>query len=1098
MKVGNRLLRRVIIGATLVIAGAVVAAGAVIINAREAQQARVQKLYGQFEAQHLKHFTLEEHAAIVRMQHRLLNPTAQELSVSERVEQLAKIVLRLKASSTTESVPTAAPFRGNTTALAFTHTGASGFALKRQADCSLSLLMANYSFGSTASMALSISAATSTSAQYEQTLHAAAGLTTMVGSTTTCPDPGAGLGAQRSVYLGASSSGALIEAGVGFAGGTGNSVFYGTVDPTGGTASTFQIDNSAPGVYEFATGDLNGDGQLDLIGVDQVNAQVVVWLTQPDGTLGTAVQYPVAAQGQGAVVADVNGDGKLDVVVATISNGTTDGLSILTGNGDGTLNAAQSLTVPAPPQGSSYHIHSVIAADLRGTGHPDLVLSNGWVYRNNGSGTFTQVTPQSFTPQLSASSFGPNLVAADFNKDGKLDLAVDTGPVIHIYTGNGDDTFAVGPAYASVSNVGYIAATDLDTDGNVDLWSGIVGGGVFLGDQYGVNEALALMGNGDGTFQGAPYLPFVYTGNNLADLTGDGVLDAVGVNANESMTSYIGTPKGAFTTGSAIALSPAPINGVRDTVSEIDGYAIADVNGDGKADLVVSVRGTMSTTQSQFLLLLGNGQGGFAAPTAIATPVFAPTGQTDTNLTFADVRLVDVNGDGKPDLVYFYTDQYGGTYIAGTAVQLGNGDGTFQAPVSIPYYSQTTSSTQTSEVIATADLNGDGKPDLILLTDQTTLNYTFGGYDAEIQVALGHGDGTFATPVTITGPTEIAGIQLGTNGYAPIVVADMNGDGKPDIVAIGSDSNDNAQVAVMLGNGDGSFKAPVLQSYDGEYLNGIGLAVADFNADGKLDVFISNPFSLLGTGIAFGNGDGTLQFTGSQSEGEIYVNEDVALALSGAVASYSLSGVTGPVVLVGSIVLLNQATTSGSGGTGTTPDFSVAAAPVSQTVAPGAAATTTITVTPTGGFAAAVALSCTGLPSGATCGFAPTTVTPSGAAVTSTLTISTAAATTSNATQGGLLFGSSGALLAVFALPVFVGYSRRYARRAASVAGAVACLLILVSCGGGSGSQATSAGSGSSTGTSGTPGTPAGTSTVTISAVSGTTTHTTTFSLTVS
>jgi FG-GAP-like repeat len=1101
VKKSGWMRRSVVVGATLTL-GVVVAAGAVVISARDAQQARAQRLQSQFEALHLAHFTLQEHAAIQSMQQQLLHPTWQELSPSERIEQIAKLALRLEAASPTAPVPSAAPFRGNTTALVFTHTGSSGFVLQRQSDCSLSLLMANYSFGASITSALSLTAATSSTAHYEQTLHAAANLTTTADSTMTCPDASSGMGAQRTVYLGKTTSGQLIGAGVGYVGlnTAGNSVFYGTVDPSGATASTFGVDTSAPGVYAFATGDLNGDGRPDLIGVDQVNAQIVVWLTQANGTLGTPVTYPVAGPASGAVVADVNGDGKADVVVATTNNGT-DAVSVLTGNGDGTLNAAQSFTVPFPPQGSSYHIRSVIAADLRHKGYPDLVLSNGWVYQNNGTGVFTQVTPQAFTPMLATSAYGPDMVAADFNKDGKLDVALDIGPTIQTYLGNGDDTFALGPAYASVDNVGYIAASDLDADGNVDLWSGLASGGIFGGDQYSVNVADALMGNGDGTFQGAPSLPFVYTGTNVADINGDGVPDAIGVNPDNSMTSYIGAADGSFKTGSAIALSPATINGMQQTVGSIDGYAIGDVNGDGKADLIVSVRTANDPEVSQFLVLLGNGSGGFGAPTALTSPSFAPQGQIDTNLQFSDIRLIDVNGDGKPDLIYFYSDSYTNTYIAGIAVQLGNGDGTFKAPVSIPFYSQSTYSPITSQVIASADLNGDGKPDLILLTENSTVDQNLGSYEAQIQVALGHGDGTFASPVTVTGPSEMTGVLYGTNGYAPVVVADMNGDGKPDLVALGADSNGNTQVAVILGNGDGTFKAPMLQSYDGQYLEGVGLAVADFNSDGKPDVFISNPASVLASGIALGNGDGTLQYTGNS--GETYVSEDLGLEVSGAVLSYDMNSDGVPDVLVGSVELLSQKSGSngGSGGGGSsTPEFSLGTAPTSGTVAPGASATTTVSVTPSGGFASGVALSCSGLPSNASCVFSPTTVTPSGTAATSTLTITTTAQSASAGGPARLLFGSPGMLLAMVLLPALVRRSHRLVPRSAVAACAVVCLL-LASCGGGGGNTGTGVGSGGSSSSgsgSGSAGTTPGSYTITISGVSGTMTHTTTFSLTVS
>jgi hypothetical protein len=800
------------------------------------------------------------------------------------------------------------------------------------------------------------------------------------------------------------------------------------------------------------------------------------------------------------VVADVDGDGKADVVVASTDNAGTDYLSILTGNGDGSLNGAQSFTVPRPAVGQA--LATVIAADLRHTGHPDLVGSNGVVFLNNGNGTFTQGT-QAFPVLAASSNFGPNMVAADLNHDGNLDLAVDTGGLIRIFIGHGDGTFSPGESYASIDNVGYLTASDLDTDGNMDLWSGLSGGGEFVGDQYGPEQANALMGNGDGTFQGAPSLPFVYTGTNLADLNGDGIADAVGVNTDLSLTSYIGSAKGSFTTGSAIATSPFMVNGSQDSLASIDALAIADVDRDGKPDLILSGTTVNGPTASTLLLLRGNGQGGFAAPTPIALPSFATSGQTDTNLRISGVRVVDVNGDGKPDLIYNYTDLLNPsqTYLAGSAVQLGNGDGTFQPAVSLASYTSSSATITTPVVVATADVNGDGKPDLILIATGTTYDPNLNGFPGQLQVALGHGDGTFSTPANVAGPDLTGGIVYGTE-YAPVVITDVNGDGKPDLVAVGaSASTYDVQLTVSLGNGDGTFQAPTkLTLSSGQYLSGIGLAVADFNGDGKPDVALTNPFSLLSSGIVFGNGDGSFQYTGDVNG--TYVNQDIALALYGAAVTYDINGDGKPDLLVGSTELLSQSTSGSSGGSGssssgggTTADYSMSISPSSVSVAPGASATATITVTPTGGFSQDVALSCSGLPSGASCSFAPTTLKPSGAAASSTLTIGTAAPTTARNTPYSWLFGSTGGVLATMSLPLFWRRRSRGLRRLrgraplALYASAGTLLLLLVSCGGGGGG-ATSGG--------GSSGTAAGTYHVTVTGVSGTVSHTATLTLTVS
>jgi hypothetical protein len=115
---------------------------------------------------------------------------------------------------------------------------------------------------------------------------------------------------------------------------------------------------------------------------------------------------------------------------------------------------------------------------------------------------------EAFPPIITATNdFAPSIVSADFNKDGKVDLATDNGLTIQIYLGNGDGTFTAGPAYSTIANYGLLVATDLDGDGNIDLWSGYGGNGMYGGDAYLPNLAYALMGNGDGTFQGVSGMP---------------------------------------------------------------------------------------------------------------------------------------------------------------------------------------------------------------------------------------------------------------------------------------------------------------------------------------------------------------------------------------------------------------------------------------------------------------------------------------------------------------------------------------------------------------------------------------------------------------
>jgi len=1063
-------------------------------------------------AQQYPNFTVEQRLAMMREVQAELHPLWKNLSWSARlarVSMFAERFVQRQAVGAASSSP--ANFLGNLTVI----TGPSGQAivLQRQSNCSLSLYTGTYTFSLNPTIHIA-----GTTANYEQVLHAAAGLSTKADVFANgCVDPTLGIGWRQAVYLGETTQSLYMGAAAGYdTMAASNVLYYGTVNSTTQAVNSFNTDSSDPGIAGVAAGNLNGDNLADVVGIDSTSAAISVWLANANGTVSVPTSYALPGNTtEAAVMADVNGDGKVDVVVATRSSAGQEEISVLTGNGNGTLNTPQSFAVTTPTTTQPYYINNLIAADLRGNGSLDIVGSNGLVLLNNGNGVFTPGS-SAFAPEIGTSDLGPNLAAGDFNKDGKVDLAVGNGVEVHIYLGNGDGTFTAGRNYTSINDVGYLTATDLDGDGNSDLYVGVANGGFFGGDQAGASQAYALMGNGDGSFQGAPVLPFVYTGNNLAALTSNKILDAVGVNSNGSFTSYLGDGKGGFSAAATLSASPITINGVPYTVANIDTFAIGDINGDGIPDLAYIGIGTDGFNgpgdAPGIFIALGSGQGGFATPAFYPVPSTLAAGDLDINWTISNLHLADVNNDGKADLIYSYSDtsSHTSTIYFGTAVQLGNGNSTFQMPQLIPYrsaaYSSVSNPTETSYVSLITDLNKDGKLDLIFIAQSSTIDFTLSTYVSTIQVALGNGNGTFSTPTTVTGPGIM--VQSFTDeAPASIAVGDMNGDGIPDLIALGASTGTyDAQVAVSLGNGDGTFKAPILTTYSAQYLNNAqGLAVADFNGDGKLDVALTDPYDPTGSGISLGNGDGTLQTAGGSSE--TLPNLAINLQVGGATGAFNLNGGL-PSLISANVELLSQSSSSTA-----SPDFSLSASSASGTVTPGQSAQTTLTLTPSNGFDASVALSCSGLPTGSTCAFSSASVTVDGSAATSTLTISTTASTAMNSSGGSLNPLIPGGLLVA---GIFLPVAWRRRRESARLSYSALPVLLLISaitlqaCGGGGGSSASSgSGSGSGSGSSsssssgsssggGSTGTPAGTYTVTITATGGSTTQTTTYTLTVS
>ncbi|MGA2887977.1 MAG: VCBS repeat-containing protein [Terracidiphilus sp.] len=360
----------------------------------------------------------------------------------------------------------------------------------------------------------------------------------------------------------------------------------------------------------------------------------------------------------------------------------------------------------------------------------------------------TGTTALSFVDSSSPSTLPwPQAVAvADFNGDGKLDLAI---PVYSIFTpssdvtillGNGDGTFMTGPtAPATGQNANNAAVADFNGDGNADI-------ALSLPD---ANQVQVLLGNGDGTFTEMPPISAgeVYA-VAAADLNGDGKTDLIAVIcATQSLSILLGNGDGTFTQGSTPSVSGCPSS-----------VAVGDFNGDGIPDLAVAINTDQTGVPSSVDILIGNGDGTFTAKAE--SPA---TGDNPISIVAADFR-----GNGILDLAV--ANLYVDTGQPGTVtVLLGNGDGTFTPTAVSPVVGILPYS------IAVGDFNGDGIADLV------TSN---AGSDSET-VLLGKGDGTF---------TVAASPSVGATPNAS-AVGDFNGDGLPDVAAANNDAN---SVTVLL------------------------------------------------------------------------------------------------------------------------------------------------------------------------------------------------------------------------------------------------------------------------------------------------------------
>lgn len=843
--------------------------------------------------------------------------------------------------------------------------------------------------------------------------------------------------------------------------------------------SATQISAGGTGVYPVVSGDFNGDQLPDVITVIQnsgspTGVYVSVLLNTGFGIFNAPVLTPVTfGASDFIIVADLNYDGADDVVLVHPNS-----MDVLMSTGGGAFAAPQNL-----PTG----INSPVAAafwDVNQDGWLDVVVVDGQSNQaayllGNGQGSFGPPQMTSFPAQVSVG------VLADVDLDGNIDLVTNNT----LYPGDGNGGFMAGIAFqnndgqnAGAVSSNSVAVADVNGDGFLDV--------VTANGNWNTVSVFLNQGGRQLVEDGASF----WSGNEpvavaIADVNWDGNPDLVVVNAAESDVSvFLGNGNGTFVAPRmefAIGGSPSATP------------VLTDFNGDGDVDVLVS------NNQSSIVLALGNGDGTLQADAV--TNIVMPPGSSNSGGAISTASA-DFNGDGIPD---FVIGQSSASTALGLVVFLGESNGSLGKGV---IYAQD----DTLSYVAVGDLYQDGKADIVASNSTT----------GDVEVLRGNGDGTFQAPISISLP----GI---TNG---LVVADLNGDGWPDVAAAGKDSvvyillnngqgslalagtypisaaggelvtadfnhdgkpdlaialTSTSRVAILLGNGNGSFSAA--PDYDTTLSSVYGIAAGDLNNDVNPDLVVTSP-SAGSIAVALGNGTGAfgapaiyaaslLQSQLNASPEEVALSDvnddgqlDIIYANSGyssvgvlfgsdagsfsgpsefatgggafgvAIADFNNSGrpdvVTADAHFTGVSVLYNMTASQ------PVPSFSVMANPGTVQLPSGGIATTTISLLSRNGFIGSVQLACQNLPQSLSCVFASSTLhLVKGTEASTQLTIS--AVQSKLKTRVAAVPGFGNEVLALSTIPILGGMFFWRGRRAISQAALlviVASLMLLIGC----------------------------------------------------
>ncbi|CAF4756532.1 unnamed protein product [Rotaria sp. Silwood1] len=570
-------------------------------------------------------------------------------------------------------------------------------------------------------------------------------------------------------------------------------VFLGYGDGNFQDMKTYSTDvGTSP--YRAVLSDFNKDAVVDIAVLNPENSSINVFFGNSDGTFSRKLTLHIeyAFDSYSIAIGDFNNDKEDDIVVGNL--GSND-LSVL-------LLQYQPSFVSSSVyrQGSSSHPSSVTISDFNNDQQMDIVITNAGndtvqILLGYREGTFTNI----ITYSTGINVHPQHVVAADFNKDNQLDIAVINywTSDLRVFLTSGTETSAVASEYAT----GYksfprsIAAGDFNKDGWIDVVvanSATNNIGVFLGFDYPTFRSHNIV------LQKRDSIPYYVA---IGDFNKDSQWDiAIACRKTNNIAVVLGKGNGTFAKEQLYAL---PVS------ADPRSLVIGDFNNDNISDIAVA-----NSRKKSISILLGNGNGTFAPHMSQKTIDASPV----------SIAVGDFNNDSRQDIVVALE------YANSIGIFIGIGNGSFQNQISYQM------PRESSPVwVAVGDFNNDNVQDIVVT------NF----YGHSVGILLGYGNGSF-THVTVFSTGN-------SSGPCSIAIGDFNKDNRMDIVV----ANRNARnVGVFLGYGNGTFSSQITYTTgSGSML--VSIAVDDLNNDTVLDIAISDFRGGRGNiGVLYGLGNG--------------------------------------------------------------------------------------------------------------------------------------------------------------------------------------------------------------------------------------------------